>query len=278
MNDEARSLGDAIAAAATAILDRAIAYLPSVLGAVLLLIVGWALARILRALTVRAVLLLDTLLGRMTKSAGAERLRMARSSTIVGSVVFWVVVLFFVTAATHVLGLQSFTQWLARLLDYLPTLAAGVLILLGGYILSRFLADLVRATATRLAPAQRTALAHIAQGTVLVAAVLVGADQIGIKVTFLVILVAAVLAAGVGGVTLAVGVGARDYVSNLIGAHYLRQVFEVGQRVRIAGHEGRILEVTATSIVLETDEGRVSLPARVYHEQPIVLIARAPDG
>jgi small-conductance mechanosensitive channel len=278
MNDEVKTLGDAVAAAASAIFDRAVAYLPSLLGAVLLLIAGWVLARILRALTVRAVLLLDALVGRMTKSAGAERLRMARSSTILGAIVFWVVVLFFVTAATHVLGLQSFTQWLARLLDYLPTLAAGVLILLGGYIVSRFLADLVRATATRLAPAQRTALAHIVQGTVLIAAVLVGADQIGIKVTFLVILVAAVLAAGVGGVTLAVGVGARDYVSNLIGAHYLRQAFEVGQRVRIAGHEGRILEVTATAIVLETDEGRVSLPARVFHEQPIVLIARASDG
>jgi small-conductance mechanosensitive channel len=278
MNEEVKTLGDAVAAAASAIFDRTVAYLPSLLGAVLLLIAGWVLARILRALTVRAVLLLDALVGRMTKSAGAERLRMARSSTILGAIVFWVVVLFFVTAATHVLGLQSFTQWLARLLDYLPTLAAGVLILLGGYIVSRFLADLVRATATRLAPAQRTALAHIVQGTVLIAAVLVGADQIGIKVTFLVILVAAVLAAGVGGVTLAVGVGARDYVSNLIGAHYLRQAFEVGQRVRIAGHEGRILEVTATAIVLETDEGRVSLPARVFHEQPIVLIARASDG
>lgn len=276
--NEAKSLGDAIAAAATAVMDRAVAYLPSVLGAVLLLIAGWLLARILRALTVRAVLLLDALLARMTKTAVGGRLRVDRSSTILGTIVFWVVVLFFVTAATHVLGLQSFTQWLARLLDYLPTLAAGVLILVGGYILSRFLADLVRATATRLAPAQRTALAHIVQGTVLVAAVLVGADQIGIRVTFLVILVAAVLAAGVGGVTLAVGIGARDYVSNLIGAHYLRQAFEVGQRVRIAEHEGRILEVTATAIVLETDAGRVSLPARVFHEQAIVLVTRAGDG
>lgn len=276
--NEAKSLGDAVAAAAATIMERAVAYLPSVLGAVLLLVAGWLLGRILRAITVRAVLLLDTLLARMTKSAGAGRLRVDRSSTILGTIVFWVVVLFFVTAATHVLGLQSFTQWLARLLDYLPTLAAGVLILIGGYILARFLADLVRATATRLAPGQRTALAHIVQGAVLVAAVLVGADQIGIRVTFLVILVAAVLAAGVGGVTLAVGVGARDYVANLIGAHYLRQVFEVGQRVRISGHEGRILEVTATSIVLETDVGRVSLPARVYHEEPIVLVARGGDG
>jgi Mechanosensitive ion channel, conserved TM helix len=276
--DETKKLGDAVASSSAAIVDAVVTYLPSILGAVLLMLAGWILARLLRAVTVRSVLLLDTLLSRVTKTAGVERLRMARSSTVLGAVVFWVVLLFFVTAATHVLGLQSFTQWLARLLDYLPALAAGLLIVVVGYVFSRFLADLVQATATRLAPAQRNALARVTQGVVLVTAVLVGADQIGIQVTFLAILVGAVMAATVGGVTIAVSLGARDYVSNLIGAHYMRQAFEIGQRVRAAGHEGRILEITVTSLILETDEGRVALPARVYHEQPIVLLARSSNG
>jgi len=276
--DETKKLGDAVASSGAAIMDAVVTYLPSILGAVLLLLAGWILARLLRAVTVRSVLLLDTLLSRVTKTAGVERLRMARSSTVLGAVVFWVVLLFFVTAATHVLGLQSFTEWLARLLDYLPTLAAGLLIVIVGYVFSRFLADLVQATATRLAPPQRNALARVAQGMVLITAVLVGADQIGIQVTFLAILVGTVVAAAVGGVTIAVSLGARDYVSNLIGAHYMRQAFDVGQRVRARGHEGRILEITVTSLVLETDEGRVAVPARVYHEEPIVLIARSSDG
>jgi small-conductance mechanosensitive channel len=276
--DETKKLGDAVASSGAAIMDAVVTYLPSILGAVLLLLAGWILARLLRAVTVRSVLLLDTLLSRVTKTAGVERLRMARSSTVLGAVVFWVVLLFFVTAATHVLGLQSFTEWLARLLDYLPTLAAGLLIVIVGYVFSRFLADLVQATATRLAPAQRNALARVAQGMVLITAVLVGADQIGIQVTFLAILVGTMVAAAVGGVTIAVSLGARDYVSNLIGAHYMRQAFDVGQRVRARGHEGRILEITVTSLVLETDEGRVAVPARVYHEEPIVLIARSSNG
>jgi Mechanosensitive ion channel, conserved TM helix/Mechanosensitive ion channel, beta-domain len=276
--NETKQLGEAVKSSGVAIMDAIVTYLPSILGAVVLLLAGWVIARLLRAITVRSVLLLDTLLSRVTKTAGVERLRMARSSTMLGTVVYWIVLLFFVTAATHVLGLQSFTQWLARLLDYLPTLAAGVLIVVAGYVLSRFLADLVQATATRLAPPQRNALARIAQGVVLATAVLVGADQIGIQVTFIAILVGAIVAAAVGGVTIAVSLGARDYVSNVIGAHYLRQAFEVGQRIRVAGHEGRILEVTVTSVILETDDGRVALPGRVYHEQPIVLIARNAHG
>ena len=215
-----RSLGDALATVGSALLERFVAFVPSVLGAVLLLLVGWILARLLRVLAARAALLLDTLLARVGGPAGAERLRMGRASGVLGAVVFWVVLLFFATAATQVLGLQTFTDWLARLIDYLPTLAAGVLIVVAGYVLSRFVGDLVRATATRLDTAQRSVLARLTQVAILVGAVLVGADQIGIRVTFLAIFAAAAAAAVVGGLAIAVGLGARDHIANLIGAHH----------------------------------------------------------
>jgi small-conductance mechanosensitive channel len=272
-----RGLGDALAHAASIIIERIVAYLPSVLGAILLLIVGWALARLLRALTMRAVLLLDKLLSRIGGPSG-ERFRVGRASAVLGTVVFWVVLLFFVGAATQVLGLQAFTDWLARLIDYLPTLIAGVLIIGAGYVVSRFVADLLLATATRLAHTQRLALARVAQVMILVGAILVGADQVVIKITFLAIFAAGAAATIVGGVALAVGFGARDYIANLIGAHYMRQAFPVGQLIRVAGHEGRILEVTATVVIIETGEGRVTLPGRIYNEQPIAVISRLNRG
>lgn len=259
------------------LLARLAALLPDLLAAVALIVVGWLIARLLRIVTVRAARVLEALLARIAGPAGAERLRFGRPAAILGSVVFWLVLLVFVTAAADVLGLQTFTGWLARLIDYVPTLAAGLLIVVAGYVLAGFVADLVRTAAARLAPAQRDALARLAQGATLVMAILVGADQIGIKITWLAILAAIVLGALLGGVTLAVSLGARGYVSNLIGAHYLRQAFQVGQRVRVAGFEGRILEVTPTALVLETGDGRVSLPGSIYHDEPIVLITAA-DG
>lgn len=276
--NQLRNLGDALATVGATLLERFVAFVPSVLGAVLLLLVGWILARLLRVVAARGAMLLDTLLARMTGPAAAERPRIGRASAVLGAVVFWVVLLFFATAATQVLGLQTFTDWLARLLDYLPTLAAGLLIIVAGYVLASFTADLVHATATRLQPAQRTALARLAQGATLVAAILVGADQIGIKVTWIAILAAVVIASVLGGVTIAVSLGARGYVANLIGAHYLRQAFRIGQRVRVAGFEGRIVDVTVNSLVLETLDGRVAIPARVYHDEPIVLLTGEADG
>jgi small-conductance mechanosensitive channel len=269
------SLAESAAAAAAAILERLVSHLPNLLGAILLLVIGWLLARVLRILAVRGMQLLEALIERFT---GSTRLRIGRRSMVLGTIVFWVVLLFFVTAATHVLGLQTFSDWLARLLDYLPTLAAGLLIIVAGYVLAGFVADLVHATATRLAAPQRTALARIAQAATLIAAILVGADQIGVKVTWIAVLAAIAIGSVLGGVTIAVSLGARSYVANLIGAHYLRQAFRVGQRVRVAGFEGRILELTATSLVVETTDGRVSIPGRAYHDEPIVLLTRPDDG
>lgn len=258
--------------------ERLLALLPNLLAALALLVVGWIAARVLRFAARRAVGLLETLAARVAGRAGAERVRLSRSSALIGALVFWVTLLVFVTAATQVLGLTLFTAWLARLVEYLPTLAAGLLIIVAGYVLAGFVADLVHATATRLAPAQREALARLAQGATLVTAILVGADQIGVKVTWLAILAAIVLATLMGGILIAVSLGARGYVSNLIGAHYLRQAFRVGERLRVAGFEGRIVEVTPTSLVLDTAEGRVSLPGRVYHDEAIVLLAEPRDG
>lgn len=270
-----KDFGESMSSAAGALLERVLGHLPNLLGALVLLVVGWVLARLLRVLAMRGMRVAETLIARFT---GPARIRAGRSAAVLGAVVYWVVLLFFVTAATQVLGLSTFTDWLARLLDYLPTLTAGLLIIAAGYVLAGFAADLVRATATRLQPPQRNVLARLAQTATLITAILVGADQIGIKVTWIAILAAVVVASVLGGVTVAVSLGARGYVSNLIGAHYLRQAFQPGQRVRVSGYEGRIVDMTVTALVLETQEGRVSIPARAYHDEPIVLITGEADG
>lgn len=272
------SLGESTARAAVAIVDRTVEYLPSIVGAVLLLLVGWILAKVLRALTARVLVLLDAVAARLLGARVAERVPMARSAGVLATIVFWAVMLLFVTAAAHVLGLQAVSQWLARLLDYLPTLLVGVLIVAAGALLARFVADLLLNATGRLAPAQRLVVARAAQAAILIGAILVGADQIGIKVTFLAIFAGAAAVAVAGGAIAAVSLGARTHVANLIGAHDLQRTYELGDRIRVRGFEGRILEMTAYAVVLETDDGRVRLPGRIFSEEPVELVTGGRDG
>jgi len=249
-------------------------YAPKLLGAALLLLVGWLIARLLRGLAVRLMHLLELLLHRLWRGpAGRTSVLPSASVEIVGTILFWVVIVFFAAAATHVLGLYAFSSWLKDLMAYLPTLVAGLLIILAGVLLSGFARDLTVAALVALPDSQRLQLGRIVQGAILVTAVVMGADQIGIEITFVVVLAAVTTSAVIGGVALAVSLGARTYVANLIGAHYLRHAFEPGQRVRIGATEGTILELTAVSVVLETAQGRANIPGKVYNEEMIVLLS-----
>jgi len=90
----------------------------------------------------------------------------------------------------------------------------------------------------------------------------------------LVVLTAVILGALLGGGALAFSLGARQMVSNLLAAQQLRQHYQVGDHIRIGELDGTVLEITARSVILETEEGRAQVPACQFDEQPCVVLSR----
>ena len=251
---------------------EAVAQLPGLIVAVLLVVAGWIIARICRSATQRLMDSLQKSIARRSgrpETDGAERV----SARVLSVVVFWAVILLFAATATQIIGLELFTKWMSGIVRHLPGVAAGLIIIAAGFVASGFVGDLVRSSTRRLQEPQQAALARLAQTATLVAALLVGADQIGLRVQWLAVLAAVALGVTLGGAALAVSLGSKRFVANAIGAHYLRQSFRVGERVRVTGYEGRIIDINAASIVLETDGGRVNIPAGVYSTAAIELLS-----
>ena len=251
---------------------EAVAQLPGLIVAVLLVVAGWIIARICRSATQRLMDSLQKSIARRSgrpETDGAERV----SARVLSVVVFWAVILLFAATATQIIGLELFTKWMSGIVRHLPGVAAGLIIIAAGFVASGFVGDLVRSSTRRLQEPQQAALARLAQTATLVAALLVGADQIGLRVQWLAVLAAVALGVTLGGAALAVSLWSKRFVANAIGAHYLRQSFRVGERVRVMGYEGRIIDINAASIVLETDGGRVNIPAGVYSTAAIELLS-----
>lgn len=270
--DSLSNTSSALAQTATNLAAQLLAYLPKVLAALLVLLVGLVVARLLRALATRAALGVDRLVQGLGSAAGGARPVIGSASArIFGDVIFWVVALGFVAAATQLLGLELFTTWLSDVIRYVPTVLVGVLIVGAGVLLGSLARDMVVATSTTTTGPQRALLGRIVQAVILGTAILVGAEQIGIKVTFLVLLAGAL--GGVVAATIAVSVslGARGYVADLIGARRARAAFSIGQTIRVGDLEGRILDITAVAVVLEVPEGRAVLPASQLAEQAVIV-------
>lgn len=252
--------------------------LPDFVAALLLLGIGWLAAVVLRRVAVRLVGSTSQLARRVLRRRSAQSPEFAaRTAEVAGTLVFWLVMLTFTAAATHLLGLTVFTAWLGNLLAYVPTLVAGALIVLAGYLASTLVRDLTIATADSAGSRSSLLLGRMAQGAVLATAAIVGLDQVGIDVSVLVVLAATVLGMLLGGVALAFSLGARTYVANIVAGQALRQAYTPGQQIRLAGVEGRLLEHTATGVVIEVGEGRVHVPAKAFHEAPSALLLPTED-
>ncbi len=264
---------DAIATAVQTVIGRISERLPAILGAAALLLVGWLLARVVRAVLLRLLTRALERLGQRRLLAADDRLGLRRSlPPIAAGVAFWGILVVFGVAAVDTLGLSVLGELLGSLARYLPQVLAAVLIAFVGFAVASLVHDVV-ASATEAAalPYGRT-LARAAQAAVLVLALVMAADQAGLDSTFLMISLPVALAALLGGAALAFGLGSRTAVSNIIAAYHLLELYEVGQRVRIAGFEGRIVEVTSTAVILDTPDGRVVVPAKLFSEQISVMV------
>jgi hypothetical protein len=73
-------------------------------------------------------------------------------------------------------------------------------------------------------------------------------------------------------VAVAFGLGARVLVANLIGAQQLQRLLEPGQIARIDGMQGQVIELTPTSVILATEEGRMSVPAKRFQEAATLIL------
>jgi hypothetical protein len=109
---------------------------------------------------------------------------------------------------------------------------------------------------------------------IVISGVVIGIDQFGVNVDFLVLLSTVTAGAVFGGVALVFALGTRHHLANLVSAHYARKHFAPGDLVRAGGFEGRIVEIADGCVFLETEHGDVSVPAQVFSEQPLVKLRR----
>lgn len=247
-------------------------YIPQLLSAMLLVVVGWIIALILRSLTRKLFSGLDGLVTRAAKNKGFKPLSLSNYGRVSGTIVFWAVLLFFITAATNTLEVAFFSEITKALMSYLPSVLAGLLIILAGFALSGFTHAAVLSAASSTGVSRSELLARAAQVTVVLTAVVIGVEQLGINIAFITNVLIVVAGVMLFGVVMAFGLGARHFVANVIGAHTAQRMLQTGQHVSVHGVEGKLLEITQSAIVLDTERGRCLVPASLVHEQITEII------
>ena len=243
-------------------------FAPQLMAAIALLILGWMVAHTLRVVSRKLVRRLDSLFQSDDTTDDAKQRNMRRSyAVIISKLVFWMTIIFFIAAATNLLGWDIVSSWMAGIGIYIPNLVTGLVIILAGFLLANVTEKAVTSAALTAGMSHAEELGRIIQLVVIFTALVIGAEQIGIDVSFLSNVMVVIVGVLFAGGALAFGIGARTLVANIIGAQYLRKHCRIGEQMQIGDVEGSIIEVSQTSVVLDTEYGRTVVPAKHFQER-----------
>ena len=201
-------------------LSQFFGYLPQLVGAIVILIVGYTVAKILQAVVGRILqgIGFDGWMERAGIKRFFERADTRQTpASILGKLVFWFVFIIAIVMATDALGIRQVSAVFSQLIAYIPNIIAAILILILASLLANFVAGLVRG-ATGM-----DVLGTVAQVAIIVYAVFAALTQLGIAVqltapTFLIVLGAMALAAAI-----AFGFGAQGVARDIVEKAYNRR-------------------------------------------------------
>ncbi len=247
----------------TEVVSRIIDLLPSLLAALVVVVVGWFASRVLYWLT-RGLLRrvgLDEAIGRTVLAEGMQRAGIRRpASELLGLIVFWLVFLSFVLITLEQLGFAVAVQPLQELIRYLPRLLAASGILIVGALLAQGLDRAVQAAASSLGVEFHQTLGRIAGGLTLVISAVVAVQQLGFDVTLLTGLLTNLLTIAAAALALALGLGARDVARSVLAGYYARETYELGGRVVIEEVEGTLEAIGTLNAEVSVGEDRLVIP------------------
>ncbi|MGI9592574.1 MAG: mechanosensitive ion channel family protein [Myxococcota bacterium] len=262
MSEQLREIQAMIVSMATDTLSVIVSFTPKLLGGLLVLFVGWLLARLVRAVVERSIRAgLDAVLERTGIAQTLERSAISTPpSAIVGQVLFWLIMIGFIMAASNILGMTAVAGAIARIFGYIPSVLSAALVLAAGVFLARFVGNVVSSGAEAANLSYAKGLGAVASMSITVMVGVVTLEQLGVDTQILITVITVTVAALVAGVSLAFALGARDVVRGILAGHYLRQNLPEGSPVEVAGERGVVEQVGPVSTVFRDGERSWSVP------------------
>lgn len=252
--------------------DLSVQFLPKLLGAVVLILVGWAVAWLIQGLT-RLLLRrlgLDRLVVRLGVAEALSGVLRGRSaSRAVSRFVFWILVILFTLLAAQMLELNAVTRTTNEFLAYIPKILAAATFLGLGFLLSRFVYGVVQSGAALGSVEHAPRVAAGASLGVMVIAFVVAIDQLGVSTDLLVSILTTLVAVVGLSMGAAFALGARPIVTHILAGHYLRKRLAVGDEVEIEGRHAVVERVGPVDTLFRSDDAVRSVPNGALLEQTI---------
>lgn len=194
-------------------------FMPQLIAAVILLLLGWIFAKLARSGVMRLLKLLH--FDKATEKSGLESfLKHAELdlsvASILGNLVYWLIILVMIVTVANSLGLQMVADLFNKVVFYIPNVIVAILVLVFGTILARFINRLVFAWLNNVGFDGALTVSTFSEYAMLVFVFFIAMEQLQIANELLT--AAFIIAFGAVGLAFAIafGLGSKDIAARAI--------------------------------------------------------------
>ena len=202
-----------------AMLVRAATFLPTLIGILVILVVGWIIAAVLKNVVVKLLKLIQ-FDSASEKSGLADVLRKGgiknTLSELMGGLIYWVMMLLVFMASLNALGMTVVAGLLDKVILYIPNVIAAIFIITLGIFFASVIGSIVMTAAMNAGIKQSKLLSQVTQTVIVIFAAIMTLEQLNIATAILNTTITVLLGAVGLAVAIAVGLGSKDIAGRLM--------------------------------------------------------------
>lgn len=250
--------------------------LPRLLGAIIILLLGWLLARV-ASRVVSGVLKAARFNKLADRIQATEMLHRANiqltASELLGRFVYWLLLLVVIITTADTLGWSAVSREISKLLGYLPQLLSAIVFFIVGIYIATFVRDIVSGATRTLGISAGRIVSTVVYALLFLLVLLTTLEQAGMDTSILtsnlLLIVGAVMAAA----AISYGFASRVLLSNILASFFSRKNVQLGQIVEIEGERGKVVEINNIAIVLQTNtKEKLIIPAQDFINKTVKVI------
>lgn len=266
-----KSVTDRLAAMLQSAVDGVVNALPRVALAIVLIVVALLVARLVRRGLEAALrrMRVDAVMERAGLDKAGRKLGMGELSTSVPKLVHGLLLFVFAGVAADAVGLNSVAAAIGGVLDYLPNVAAALLLVFFGLWAAQVVGGAIERAALESGIEFGPSLARVISAAIIFVCGLTAVGQL--KIDTEIIRIVTICGLGALGLSfgLSVGLGSREIVRNILAGFYARKLLRGGDEVRIRGQRGALRGITAMQTVIEGEEVTWIVANSVFLEEAV---------
>ncbi|MBT8219153.1 MAG: mechanosensitive ion channel [Bacteroidia bacterium] len=245
------------------LLQDIVSFIPNLVGALLIIIIGWIISRILRKALKKFIkaIGIDKLGEQIEKIDIIHKAGISiKPSNILSSIIYYLMMLIFIVAATDVLGMPAISGLMSDVLSYAPNLIVAILIMGIGLLISEFFKNITETACKSIGISAYRIIANVVFYFTLINVLILALSQAGIDTGFLKNNLSIILAGIIFAFALGYGFASKDIASNFLASFYLKNRFKVGDNITISDISGKIVEIDSNYVKLKTDNSSQLIP------------------